>query len=690
MKYEKGFAVIGIGDNYAEMALNLALSINANKGKGLGIALFHDGPLPYTVACRAHLFTNVIDLAQVPAYKSAPLKANLQKAMYAKLLLNDISPFEKTILVDADTLILPGRNVNELFEKCAGSSFLAMTVGYKSPDAVNLEKYTFWCDPTEVYEYFAIPTESPMPQINASFIYFDQGPVAYSVFRRALFIWNDTSFTKFTPHHRFKTEEFCFNTACAIEGVYPVPEGKKIFHPIFSKMYFHEWTEAKLYQEFIAFTLAGAELGKENDYRLARLYNSLTEHYRRIFGVGDDFLIEANSKSRKPNKLPYRGYWHVYAKNNWLDVVMEQIYIICSSGLYEKTEQITVGFIGSKTSLEVFKRLMAPYEKVYVAYATENALYYEYPTLNMLKDDADAAKGEFYGYYFHTKGTSKPDDHSRPWREYMNHYVLRLWNKSVEALDAGYETSGCNWIVAKECWEHHYSGNFWWFRSNYIKVLPSLLILQRTNRYEAEMWLGKAKPKAYVLSQKEVNTVHSPAFHPKRKIGLFVAASIAGDCTAPFLTALGASGLMDEAEFTEAIFYPKNKIENVLHKQNKFSTVKEFADHSNALVQLSTDAQEWCKKNPTGVLAVLCPTYNEALNHLIMETLITGWADCYKKIDGGVPSLGYVFTAGDNTPTYLANSFWVAAGCISSVNIVKSTISGSDYYRLPLVTNEGV
>ena len=76
----------------------------------------------------------------------------------------------------------------------------------------------------------------------------------------------------------------------------------------------------------------------------------------------------------------------------------------------------------------------------------------------------------------------------------MEYFNLERWEECVATLKE-YETCG----VELQSEDSHYSGNFWWATSDYIKRLPDgyqYWERNRDNRVAAEFYLCLAHPKA--------------------------------------------------------------------------------------------------------------------------------------------------------------------------------------------------
>jgi hypothetical protein len=89
----------------------------------------------------------------------------------------------------------------------------------------------------------------------------------------------------------------------------------------------------------------------------------------------------------------------------------------------------------------------------------------------------------------------------------MMYFNVTRWQDCVEKLYQGYDTAGVLW--RGDYHYPHYSGNFWWAKSSYIRRLPAFRKPSETNyqsqfgfvnvphKEDAEFWLGLGDPEAY-------------------------------------------------------------------------------------------------------------------------------------------------------------------------------------------------
>lgn len=166
------------------------------------------------------------------------------------------------------------------------------------------------------------------------------------------------------------------------------------------------------------------------------------------------------------------------------------------------------------------KQIFKGWPNVHIVDMEADQKEYEMPTLIYLKEACDSAKEPFYCLYFHEKGCTwkgNPNEQNvRDWRNLMEYYNILHWKDCVAELDKGYDMCGVNYRTLPLVQDPHYSGGFWWARSEYIQKIPKL-VRPKDNGYqcqfmkqddppdplkyrmECELWHGRARPKYAVL-----------------------------------------------------------------------------------------------------------------------------------------------------------------------------------------------
>ena len=106
-------------------------------------------------------------------------------------------------------------------------------------------------------------------------------------------------------------------------------------------------------------------------------------------------------------------------------------------------------------------------------------------------------------YYFHTKGLKSPDDPlinvftSR--RQILDFYTLKKFNINLQLLDK-YDAIGCSLHLYPKL---HFSGNFWWSKSSYLKTLDNI----NDNYLSPEMYILSNDNCKYISLANDTNNI---------------------------------------------------------------------------------------------------------------------------------------------------------------------------------------
>lgn len=204
------------------------------------------------------------------------------------------------------------------------------------------------------------------------------------------------------------------------------------------------------------------------------------------------------------------GYYHIWLVHHWQEIVTEQIDTLVKSGLYDACENIYCGVLGENAEVKKLFKILDEYPKFIVSEISTNPELYEFQTIQIWKEHADKSTEDYYLFYFHVKGVSYPLEKNelayhggRYWRRFMDYWTLTQWRENVSELNKGYETCGTQMRVRD--WPRHYSGSYFWARSEYVKVLRQVAELDLTNRMSAEFHILSGHPIAATLSQEFVD-----------------------------------------------------------------------------------------------------------------------------------------------------------------------------------------
>ncbi len=215
-------------------------------------------------------------------------------------------------------------------------------------------------------------------------------------------------------------------------------------------------------------------------------------------------------------------FYHICLLNHYEEIVKEYISVMDSSGLYEVCEEINVCCLGTIADYVRLKRLLESHPKYKIVDWDAAVTRYEFITLKYLKKYCDT-RPPFYGFYSHGKGISWPRERDLKaynggtyWRAHMNFWNIIKWQDNIKILEEGYDMSGVKLLIPKDSpsGKLHYSGNYFFFKSDYIKTVPPIETLNQANRFEAEFWACSGHPRAYNMCDTFVDYNQTGRFVP--------------------------------------------------------------------------------------------------------------------------------------------------------------------------------
>jgi hypothetical protein len=203
---------------------------------------------------------------------------------------------------------------------------------------------------------------------------------------------------------------------------------------------------------------------------------------------------------------------------------------INDSGLYEACNLIKIAVNGDSGLLKIdFSDRL---HKLIINITSEDISRFEFPGLKLLWDDSETSEG--YMLYIHTKGVSRSGDKRiLDWVNYLTFFNITEWRKRITDLEvvdctgvnlegdfSSLSTDPSTWgqiispgkqVIAPM----HYSGNFWWSKSDYIKKLPDPYKWLPDNDYfkwriMAEMWVCQLNGKFRSAWNSKVNHYREP------------------------------------------------------------------------------------------------------------------------------------------------------------------------------------
>ena len=189
-------------------------------------------------------------------------------------------------------------------------------------------------------------------------------------------------------------------------------------------------------------------------------------------------------------------YIHVCCINNWKQVFTMLLNKIKTTGLYDNIREIRCGILG-KYDIAFFND-----PKINIIYNSSDMTLYETPTINLLHQHS--LEEDFNVLYIHTKGvkTNGENANVNDWTNYLCYFNIGHHATNVRLLHE-YDCVGVNLQGDSP---FHYSGNYWWSKSQYIRNLEKCVYTQYCS---PEFWLTEKKLGTYVsLWNSNVNHYH--------------------------------------------------------------------------------------------------------------------------------------------------------------------------------------
>lgn len=172
-------------------------------------------------------------------------------------------------------------------------------------------------------------------------------------------------------------------------------------------------------------------------------------------------------------------YIHVCCLGNWIEVLNYFIFCIRTSGLYDKVEEIRCCVLGDAD------KIIFVDPKIKLRKNSKDTTLYETFTINTLHEDChiDPSLQDANVLYMHTKGITKTGIIAvNHWVEYMCHFNILEHESCLKMLEHC-DTIG---VDLKQLPVLHYSGNFWWAKTGYIKTLEPCV---HTTYNSPEFWI---------------------------------------------------------------------------------------------------------------------------------------------------------------------------------------------------------
>jgi hypothetical protein len=204
-------------------------------------------------------------------------------------------------------------------------------------------------------------------------------------------------------------------------------------------------------------------------------------------------------------KIPIYIFYHICPKSSdnkhHIYTINEQMNELINSGLYNICDTVYYGcncencdifldnYFQQYTKVKKMKRAICP-----------NTKTYKNLTINSMIEFAKESNHEFYGLYFHTKGMTNIHSTQNNWRHFMMYYLVTNYKLCIDILNRGFYTCGVNYLDTPM--GKHYSGNFFWYNSIYLKKLDKITNIYDRMKAEEILFSKYIKNKHICISKK--------------------------------------------------------------------------------------------------------------------------------------------------------------------------------------------
>lgn len=184
-------------------------------------------------------------------------------------------------------------------------------------------------------------------------------------------------------------------------------------------------------------------------------------------------------------------FYHMFCVNDCIDIFTTAFDKIKQSGLYSKTKTIHLHVNGNEEDISLNILQLPKDPKIQIIKHTTN-IHGEGNTIVALTNFC--LNNDCNVLYLHTKGVTRPDHlrkYTNAWKNYMEFFMIEKFDECICRLPF-HHTVGVEYLKLPY---KHYSGNFWWATSEYIKSkykqCNEVSITNFADRYECEFWLLK-------------------------------------------------------------------------------------------------------------------------------------------------------------------------------------------------------
>lgn len=193
-------------------------------------------------------------------------------------------------------------------------------------------------------------------------------------------------------------------------------------------------------------------------------------------------------------------YIHTATIGRYKERLEQYINQIIDSGLYDYVKHIYINYVGDNEFHFDYQSLDINH-KISSTNVSPHLDDFELPTQAKLyqfcKEHPDSKI-----LYLHTKGIhGEINPCIEDWVTYMTYFAITKWKDCITYLDT-YWTVGVDLRMDPTL---HYSGNFWWSRSNHIADLPEPIDFSNLERYPNPLHSPRHNQEFWICYDKNIN-----------------------------------------------------------------------------------------------------------------------------------------------------------------------------------------
>lgn len=195
-------------------------------------------------------------------------------------------------------------------------------------------------------------------------------------------------------------------------------------------------------------------------------------------------------------------YFHCYCFGSYASILYNKYKKINNSELLKNIDNFYVIVSNTqerhKDFLQQFSTLS---NKIKIINLPNPVFNDESDTLNFILQKSNDSSTNRRILYLHTKGVTHSHQLVKKnvdaWVEYLDLYNIHKWKECVDALDSNDVAGG----LYESSNPKHFSGNFWWANTNYIKTLPEITEKNYKLFNRGEFWILSNTDKIYPVSE---------------------------------------------------------------------------------------------------------------------------------------------------------------------------------------------